>query len=107
LLTNCEVAIKDFVPALKAALAKKLVKDFGLSQSESARRLKLTQAAVNKYLSGKYSAQLKRLEKSREVRKLAERLAPKLAGVGRRGCAVCGSSGGCGFSKAPILEKIR
>jgi len=49
----CERVIKDYLPALRAATAAKLVQKHGYSQVQAASALGITQAAVSKYLSGK------------------------------------------------------
>lgn len=46
----CELVIRDFLPAVRAGTAKAL-RERGLSQSEIANGLDITQAAVSKYLS--------------------------------------------------------
>ena len=46
----CETVQRNFLPDLRMVLAKKL-RDRGLSQTEIASRMELTQAAVSKYLS--------------------------------------------------------
>ena len=53
--------VKGFLPALRAKSAK-LMESRGLSQQKIAERLNTTQAAVSKYLSGKYSTTVKRIE---------------------------------------------
>lgn len=46
----CETVQRDFLPDLRVVLAKKL-RDHGLSQTDIAAKLELTQAAVSKYLA--------------------------------------------------------
>jgi predicted transcriptional regulator len=55
----CEVTLKRFVPAVKARTARILSEKYGFSQMEIAGALGLTQAAVSKYLAGKYGADVK------------------------------------------------
>ncbi len=62
--TEYENMVKEFLPALRAGAAKKLVGEYGVSQMEAARMLQTTQAAVSKYLNGRYSAKVKALESS-------------------------------------------
>ena len=50
----CEITLKRFVPAVKARTARVLSDEHGFSQMQIAEALGLTQAAVSKYLSGKY-----------------------------------------------------
>lgn len=107
MLTKCEKVAERLLPAIKAVVAKTLAQRYSWTQIEIATGLEVTQAAVSKYLSGKYSSDLKRLEKSKEVQTLAVGLAQKLAGQRRGACVVCGHSGkGCGFAKSSIMQGI-
>ena len=58
-LLPCEVIVKRYLPGLRAWIAKSLVTDYHMTQMEVAAKLGITQAAVSKYLSGKYDDKLK------------------------------------------------
>lgn len=75
----CESAVKLVLPALRASIAKRLYEDYDFSQEEIAASLGLTQAAVSKYLSGKYGAEVKELEKAEKIRNVGERVASGIA----------------------------
>jgi predicted transcriptional regulator len=45
----CEIAVKSVVPAIRALLARELVENHKLKQSEAAELLAITQTAVSKY----------------------------------------------------------
>jgi predicted transcriptional regulator len=60
--TDYENAVKEFLPALRARSAKIMATRYGINQLEIARLLKVTQAAVSKYLSGRYSLAVKKME---------------------------------------------
>jgi len=62
MMTEYESMVKEFLPALRAKSAK-LLSRRGLSQQRIAGMLNTTQAAVSKYLSGKYSEAVKKEEK--------------------------------------------
>lgn len=49
LIIPCEVAVKSVIPAVKALLAKELVENYGMKQSEVAKILGISQSAVSKY----------------------------------------------------------
>jgi len=49
----CEIAQKDYLPAVRSGVAR-LLRESGLSQNEIARRMDVTQAAVSKYLSSSH-----------------------------------------------------
>ncbi len=60
--TEYESMVKEFLPALRARAAKLMAQRYGISQTEIARLLGTTQAAVSKYLSNSYSNKVKEIE---------------------------------------------
>lgn len=62
--TEYENMVKEFLPALRISAARKMRKEYGLNQAKIAGLLDTTQAAVSKYLSGRYSIEVKRFEKT-------------------------------------------
>jgi predicted transcriptional regulator len=50
---QCEIIGKYVLPMFRAMLAKELVQKYNLSQTEAAKQLGTTQAAVSQYLSSK------------------------------------------------------
>jgi predicted transcriptional regulator len=79
MLIPCEVAIKYFIPATRASIAKILANKYNFSQLEIALKLGITQAAVSKYLNGKYSNEIKRLENKKFLKSLSLNLANSIA----------------------------
>ncbi|MEM5855708.1 MAG: helix-turn-helix domain-containing protein, partial [Candidatus Aenigmatarchaeota archaeon] len=69
----CEMVVKQIIPAVRVRTAKLLYAK-GLKQEEIASKLDLTQAAVSKYLSGKYTEKIKKMEKSKVVKKISEEM---------------------------------
>lgn len=61
---NCSDLMKLSIPAIRYALAKGLSEKYGMDQSRIALSLGITQAAVNKYLSDKCSANISKLGKA-------------------------------------------
>ena len=51
--TQCEVIGKYVLPIFRSMLARELVQKYHLSQTEAAKKLGTTQAAVSQYLSSK------------------------------------------------------
>lgn len=49
----CDAMVRRFLPAMRAEMVFRLVNQQGLSQSDAAKRLGITRAAVSQYLSGK------------------------------------------------------
>ena len=52
MLLPSEIESKSLIPAVRAILAKVLVKEKGLKEEEVARLLGITQAAVSNYIRG-------------------------------------------------------
>lgn len=48
--TVCEIVVNDILPTLRAAVAKELIKNYNLNQSEVAKLLDVSQPAVSQYL---------------------------------------------------------
>lgn len=51
--TPCELMLWYVLPAIRKELARQLIKDYGLSQVEVARKLGITDSAISQYLSAK------------------------------------------------------
>lgn len=49
LILPCEIAVKSVIPAIKATMAKELVRTHGLKQDQVAEILGVSQSAVSKY----------------------------------------------------------
>lgn len=79
MLMPCENIIKVFLPAMKSSITKELMKKYNFTQVDVATTLGLTQAAISKYLSGRYSKVIKNVEKNENVKKMAERIAHSIA----------------------------
>lgn len=75
MLVPCETVTKNFLPAVRSAVSKILVNRYGFKQTKTAEILRITQAGVNKYLSGNYSDSIKRVEKTLVIKNLSNELA--------------------------------
>jgi predicted transcriptional regulator len=53
LLIHCDALVRKMLPSLRAEMVSRLVSERGISQSEAARRLGVTRAAISQYVSGK------------------------------------------------------
>jgi predicted transcriptional regulator len=51
LLIHCDELVRKMLPSMRAEMVSRLVSERGLSQSEAARRLGVTRAAVSQYVS--------------------------------------------------------
>ncbi|MDG6939054.1 MAG: helix-turn-helix domain-containing protein [Nitrososphaerota archaeon] len=76
---TCELSIKYLLPAFRSAVARHLVKDYGLTQQEVARMLGTTQAAISHYLRMRRGKVFRAFESSSLIRSSAQAVAAKLA----------------------------
>jgi uncharacterized protein len=53
---HCDTMVRSLLPPMRAEMVSRLVQKQGLSQSDAARRLGVTRAAVSQYLSKKRGA---------------------------------------------------
>ena len=67
--TNCDEIFKLTIPTARAAIAKALDRKYEMSQQQIARNLGVAQAAISKYLSGRYSGKIKKVERVIESRR--------------------------------------
>lgn len=70
----CEIMSKQIIPAVRVRVTKQLYSKHNLNQDEIAARLEITQAAVSKYLSGKYTPEIRKLEKDKIVKKISDEI---------------------------------
>jgi predicted transcriptional regulator len=52
-LMHCDTMVRNILPPMRAEMVFRLVQREGLSQSDAAKRLGVTRAAVSQYMSGK------------------------------------------------------
>jgi predicted transcriptional regulator len=55
-LMHCDTMVRHLLPPMRAEMVSRLVQRQGLSQSDAAKRLGITRAAVSQYLSRKRGA---------------------------------------------------
>ena len=55
-LTHCDTMVRNLLPPMRAEMVTRLVQKQGLSQSDAAKRLGVTRAAVSQYMSKKRGA---------------------------------------------------
>ena len=61
MVSECDSVIRQSIPAVRIAVARLLRAKYKIGQGEIAKRMGITQAAVNKYLNGKYSGKIKKI----------------------------------------------
>ena len=92
----CMIMVKLVIPSIRVVVAKKLVEEYGLSQAKTAKKLRITRAAVTQYLKGvRGEYELKILEKSKvkkTIKKLTDELVkenPEITTIIKNLCEVC------------------
>ena len=55
-LMHCDTMVRNLLPPMRAEMVLRLVRKQGLSQSDAAKRLGVTRAAVSQYMSRKRGA---------------------------------------------------
>ena len=105
-----ERAAKEVIPAIRSAIAKELKNKYKIKEEEIAKYLGIAQAAVSKYISGKYSKKVLAIEEmldKKMIENYAGRIFKKEEGsVDMCLCTICNKMNpfGCRFSKAENLE---
>ena len=81
MLLPSEIEAKSLIPAVRAILAKKLIKEYSLKEEDVARVLGITQAAVSNYVRGTRGDMelITKLESVREVMRMIDDIAKDLS----------------------------
>ena len=81
MLLPSEIEAKSLIPAVRAILAKKLIKEYSLKEEDVARVLGITQAAVSNYVRGTRGdvELISKLESVREVMRMIDDIAKDLS----------------------------
>ncbi|MGI0035358.1 MAG: transcriptional regulator [Nitrososphaera sp.] len=81
MLLPSEIEAKSLIPAVRAILAKKLIKEYSLKEEDVAKVLGITQAAVSNYVRGTRGdiELISKLESVREVMRMVDDIAEDLS----------------------------
>jgi uncharacterized protein len=81
MLLPSEIEAKSLIPAVRAILAKKLIKEYALKEEDVARVLGITQAAVSNYVRGTRGdvELISKLESVREVMRMIDDIGKDLS----------------------------
>ena len=81
MLLPSEIEAKSLIPAVRAILAKKLIKEYSLKEEDIAKVLGITQAAVSNYVRGTRGdiELISKLECVREVNRMIDDIARDLS----------------------------
>ena len=75
----CEIMVKHVLPVFRAMVAENLINEHGLTQTEAANKLGITQAAISQYLREKRGHSISSEKVVTTVQALASEFADKLA----------------------------
>lgn len=81
MLLPSEIEAKSLIPAVRAILAKKLIREYALKEEDIAKVLGITQAAVSNYVRGTRGDMelISKLESVREVMRMIDDIAMDLS----------------------------
>jgi uncharacterized protein len=74
---KCDAVAREYLPGMRAEMVIRLINQKGMSQSDAARKLGMTRAAISQYMSRKRGADI---ELSGELDELIERWAMVVSG---------------------------
>lgn len=77
--TYCEVVVSDFLPAVRALVTKELINNYGLTQTNVARKMGMTQPAISYYLHELRGAKVKILNKNEKLMDLVKKVSAEIA----------------------------
>lgn len=75
----CEVIVGDILPSLRALITKELIQNFGLTQTQAAQKLGLTQPAVSQYKKYLRGGKIKQLQKNKNLMIIVNKFSKKIA----------------------------
>jgi len=79
-ITYCEIFTRYMLPSIRAFIAKKLISEYGYTQWSAAKKLGVSQALINHYLSGKRGAKLfKIFEEDRNLMSIIDDITKAIA----------------------------
>lgn len=75
----CEIIVADVLPALRALIAKELIRTYGFSQTEVSEKLGITQPAISHYKRELRGYRVKLLQSNKKIMKLIKTLSQQIA----------------------------
>jgi len=75
----CEIIVADILPAVRAVVAKELIEEYGLNQTEVSKKLGITQPAVSQYKSGLRGKKVEIILSNKKLMKWIEKLTSDIA----------------------------
>jgi predicted transcriptional regulator len=75
----CEIIVTDILPAMRAIVAKELIEEYGLNQTQVSKKLGITQPAVSQYKSELRGRGVKILYSDKKIMCSIKNLSKKIA----------------------------
>jgi hypothetical protein len=75
----CDIIVTDVLPAIRALVAKELMQTYGLNQSETSKRLGVTQPAISQYRRELRGGRVRMLRVNKEVVRMIKELAASVS----------------------------
>lgn len=75
---SCELVVRKILPTLRAAIVKRLIKEYGMKQTEVSEALGLTQSAVSQYVNQSRGKHKEILTSYPEIEEFARKTATKI-----------------------------
>lgn len=73
-MNYCEEIATNFIPTIRAIIAKELKEKYGLTQERIAELLDITQPAVSQYLKESRGKNAKNIEKNHKIMKIIDKI---------------------------------
>jgi predicted transcriptional regulator len=77
--TFCEIVVSDFLPAMRALVAKELINNYHMTQTEVAKKMGMTQPAVSYYMRELRGTKVKFLMKNEKLMDFVKKTAADIA----------------------------
>ncbi len=75
----CEIIVSDILPALRAIIALELVQEYGLTQTQVAKKLGITQPAISQYNKELRGQKVKMIQNNKGVMEMVKKFAAEIA----------------------------
>jgi len=77
--TFCEIVVSDFLPAMRAMVAKELINNYHMTQTDVAKKMGMTQPAVSYYMRELRGTKVKILQKNEKLLEFVKKVAAEIA----------------------------
>ena len=77
--TFCEIIASDYLPAIRAMVTQELINSYGMTQTEVAKRMGMTQPAISYYMRELRGAKVNVLRKNEKMVNLVKKTAAEVS----------------------------